>query len=367
MNSLKKYALIILIVSSMVTYQGTCNIETADIVRAVDNAIAALNQNSSEWQDIMNDLIANLEGFDSELASLIRVEVQGLLDRGIAVLGAEFRCNVDFIGNRMRNALIRIKNKNFGADDIVPPLAPFVCNVVPSTVDRILIPDRLNVLEFYGYDFDVDGVTLYLQEGNGGRQNITEYLDKPTHYHMTVDLSADGVPLTAQHDKFVLVHSFEEISIIKIIQGTTEIDYVSPGYRTFIPPHTRGDQEFGGDGPAVLCRVRLSVIGTENNLLQSQIYMKAEETRSDWTTAEGTDTHVIYTAPAGKKIKEISCITFDQFEYVDDNIEMDWFARGSGGPVNQYEFMGDTEGADAGVDTGVTVQYNAIPLELTAR
>lgn len=101
-------------------------------------------------------------------------------------------------------------------------------------------------------------------------------------------------------------------------------------------------------------------------MLQSEIYMKAEETRSDWTTAEGTDTHIIYTAPAGKKIKEISCITYDEFEYLDDNIDVDWFPRGSGGPVKQYEFMGDTEGDDAESGTGLTVQYNAIPLELTA-
>src|SRR4030042_2306608 len=156
MSTLRKCALIILVLSSMVTYQGTCNIDTADIIRAIDNAITALNQNSSEWQDIMNSLIADLQDLDSELASLISVELQDLLDRGIAVVGAEFRCNVDFIGNRMRNALIRIKNRNFGSDDVVPSLTPFVCNVVPSTVDRILIPDRLNVLEFYGYDFDLD-------------------------------------------------------------------------------------------------------------------------------------------------------------------------------------------------------------------
>ncbi len=117
---------------------------------------------------------------------------------------------------------------------------------------------------------------------------------------MTVDLSAGGVQLTAQHNKFVLIHGFEEISIVTIIQGTTEIEYVSPGYRTFVPPHTRGDEEFGGNGPRVLCRVRLSVIGIQNNILQSEIYMKAEETRPDGSTAEGTDTHVVYTAPAGK-------------------------------------------------------------------
>jgi hypothetical protein len=366
MSIIKKYAPIILIVLSIFTYQGTCNINTADIVRAVNNAIDALNQNSSEWQSIMNNLIVELQGIDSELASLIRVEVQNLLDRGIAVIGTEFRCNVDFIGNRMRNALIRIKNNFLGFNEIVPDLKPFVCNVVPSTVDRIDIPDSLNVLEFYGYDFDLDDITLYVQESNGTRENITDFLDKPTHYQMTVDLSLDGVELTSQHDKFVLVYDFEEISIVKIIQGSTEMDYISPGQRVFIPDHTRGDTEFGGNGPEVLCRVRLSIIGLDNNMLQSEIYMKAEETGPDWTTAEGTDTHIIYTAPAGKEIKDIVAITFDQIEYLDNNTTMDWFPRGTGGPVAQYEFIGDSDGVDAGTDTRVTVQYNTIPIELTA-
>ena len=61
----KKYALLLLLVSSMLTYQGTCNIDTADIVRAVDNAIESLNQNSAEWQTIMNRLLTDLQGIDS--------------------------------------------------------------------------------------------------------------------------------------------------------------------------------------------------------------------------------------------------------------------------------------------------------------
>jgi hypothetical protein len=363
---LKKYALVILVVSCMVTYQGTCRIDTADIVRALDNAIESLNQNSAEWQTIVNRLLADLDGFDSDLASLIRVEVQNLLDRGVAVIGSEFRCNVDFIGNRMRNSLLRLKQDYFNSDVLVPPLAPFVCTVVPSPIDRILIPDRLSVLEFYGYDFDLDNVNLYVQESNGTRENISEYLDKSTHYHMTVDLGTSGVELTAQHDKLVLIYNFEEIAIVKIIQGSTELDSFFPGSRTFVPPHTRGDTEFAGHGPEVTCRVELSIIGLENNMIQSRIEMSAVETGGDLTTAEGTDTHIIYTAPPGKKIKEISGITYDQFEYLDSNTTLDWFARGSGGPVSHYEFVGDSEGVDAGTDTRVTVEYNRLTVELTA-
>ena len=68
----------------------------------------------------------------------------------------------------------------------------------------------------------------------------------------------------------------------------------------------------------------------------------------------------------GKKIKEISEITYDQFEYLDTNTTLDWFARGSGGPVSHYEFVGDSEGDDAGTDTRVTVEYNRLTVELTA-
>ena len=362
---LKKYTLLLLLVSSIFTYQGTCNMDAADIVRAVDNAIESLNQNSAEWQTIMNRLLTDLQGIDSSLASLIRVEVQNLLDRGVAVIGAEFRCNVDFIGNRMRNALLRIKHDHFDSDVVVPPLKPFVCTVVPSSVDRILIPDRLNLLEFYGYDFDLDDVSLYVQIGSGTRENISEYLDKPTHYHMTVDLSAHGLELTNAHDKLVLIHNFEEIAIVKIIQGSTEIAYYSPGSRTFVPPHTQGDAEFSRNGPAVSCQVEWS-LGPGNTTVISQIEMSAVETGGDETAAEGTDTHTIYTAPSGKVIKEIVGITADEFEYVDSNTTPDWFPRGSGGPVSQYEFVGDSDGADAGTDTKVTVEYNRLTVELTA-
>ena len=362
----KKYALLLLLVSSMLTYQGTCNIDTADIVRAVDNAIESLNQNSAEWQTIMNRLLTDLQGIDSSLASLIRVEVQNLLDRGVAVIGAEFRCNVDFIGNRMRNALLRIKHDNFDSEVVVPPLKPFVCAVVPSSIDRILVPDRLNLLEFFGYDFDLDDVSLYVQRGSGGlRENVSEYLDKPTHYHMTVDLGIYGLELTDQDDKLVLIHNFEEIAVVKIIQGSTEIAYYSPGSRTFVPPHTRGDTEFARNGPAVSCRVEWS-LGIDGTTVVSTIEMSALETGGDETTAEGTDIHTVYTALSGKVIKEIVGVTVDEFEYIDSNTTPDWFPRGSGGPVSQYEFVGDSEGVDAGTDTRVTVEYNRLTVELTA-
>jgi hypothetical protein len=344
-----------------------CDINSAvtRITRTIDNAINTLNQNSSEWQDIMNRLAAQLQGIDDQLAQLIEVEVQNLLERGIAVIGTEFRCNVDFIGYRMRDALIRIKSEYLGYDVALDPLKPYICAVVPTSVDRILIPDRLDVLEFFGYDFDLEDVKLYVENSNGGRANVSQHLVKSTHYHMTVSLGPDGVQLTSQNNKFVLTCGYEDLSFVKIMQRSTETDIILPGKRTYKPPHTRGDQDFKGQGPQVVCRVELSVVSYNTQVL-AEIYMKAEQTNSDWTTAEGTDSYILYTAPAGKEIKQILCPAYDQIAYLDSNINQDVFERGIGGPVLRYKFTGDAEGNDAGTNTGVIVEYNPIQVELEA-
>jgi len=366
---IKKHLTIIIIAALMLITPSflACDINSAvnRITRSIDNAVDALNQNSSEWQDIMNQLLAQLQGIDDQLAGLIEVEVQNLLDHGVAVIGTEFRCNVDFIGNRMRDALIRLKNEYLHQNVAVDPLKPYICQVVPASVDRILIPDDLDMLEFFGYDFDLKDVKLYVEESNGGRINVSEFLVKPTHYHMTVSLGPDGVQLTSQSNKLVLTCGYEDLSYVKIIQGTTDTDTILPAKRTFVPPHTRGDLDFNGNGPEVFCRVELSILNY-NTQVWAEIHMKAEQTRADWTTAEGTDSYLLYTAPAGKEIKQILCPNYDQITYLDSDINPDYFERGVGGPVLRYEFHGDTEGNDAGTDTKVIVEFNPIKVELEA-
>ena len=89
--------------------------------------------------------------------------------------------------------------------------------------------------------------------------------------------------------------------------------------------------------------------------------MKAEETRSDWTTAEGTLNRTVYAAPSGKDVKQILSVpTTDNIFYTDNDHGADTFFRGSTGLVNQYVFVGDTSGDDAGVDTKVDVTFNLV-------
>jgi hypothetical protein len=52
------------------------------------------------------------------------------------------------------------------------------------------------------------------------------------------------------------------------------------------------------------------------------------------------------------------------FAYTDTNRQPDIFAAGNG-PVQRFEFVGDTDGSEAGTRTGVTVTFNPLRLKLT--
>jgi outer membrane murein-binding lipoprotein Lpp len=77
-----------------------------DTVATLDNAIDALDRNSASWQAVLQDTTAKLT---SDAQSTVRNEVSDVLNRSVAATGDELRCNVDFIGTRVRQALVRIR------------------------------------------------------------------------------------------------------------------------------------------------------------------------------------------------------------------------------------------------------------------
>lgn len=131
---------------------------------------------------------------------------------------------------------------------------------------------------------------------------------------------------------------------------------------TYIPPHTRGDREFKGHGPNVTSSAALRVEGGKALVLT--LYMKAEETQSDYTTAEGTQDFEIYRADPGMVISKVFTDMESNYFYKDTNHESDVFDLGQTDLVRTFTFIGDTSGDDAGDDTRVTVRLNRILLEV---
>jgi hypothetical protein len=125
-----------------------------------------------------------------------------------------------------------------------------------------------------------------------------------------------------------------------------------------------GDREFDGNGPHVIVNVDLIV---SNDKIECTVHMRARETQSDWSTAEGSQTTLIYEAVPGYFIQDVLIPTSDSLDYTDSNHSTDYFPRGASGLVKSYEAYGDTNGDDIGTYTSVTVELNQIPIVLAQK
>jgi len=320
----------------------------------LDDGINRLTDESTSWQSVLEETRDNLiAAGQSTLAN----EVSNILNQAIHATGAEGRCDVDFIRIRVRQDLIRLKAE-WNHQSIDPP-SPYICAPVPSAIDMNLDPARRTKVDFYGFDFNASSKpTAVLKSSGGGTTDVSQHLSVSAPYQMVLNLGGTGVPLTSSSNVVVISWKGQDISQIPVIQPalpicdikieSTNKQYVIGPY---IPPHTRGDREFAGNGPRVSSMIRLS--SPDHFRVIATVTMQAVETHSDWTTAYGTQTFSIYTAPDGYKILRINGPTSVTHAYLDDNIKPDFFQPGL--PVRQLEYMGDTEGDDAGYDTGVTV------------
>jgi len=342
--------------------QTTLQDSTTKTVNVLDDAIDALQTQSSAWQTILQEAQSKLT---ESAQSTIRNEIGNLVTRSIAQAGVEVRCNADFIGARVRQHLIGIKAKLLGQP--VPPAEPAICQVVPIAVDRSLVPDRLKQIEFYGYDFNAASNLAVFLERAGGRVNVTDKLDRPTHYAMTLKFGANGIQLDGASQRLVLEWDGRQISSMAVIQPSTpvcesKLVKVPETSVTFMPPRTRGDGDFGGHGPKINVTVTLAV---DPQSISARVYMKAKETKDDWTTAEGAHVFSLYTPDPGWRIDRVVGSLSAAHSYTDGNHTIDSFNLGSGGPVKRLDYDGDTDGDEAGTRTKVNIRFNELRVELT--
>lgn len=122
--------------------------------------------------------------------------------------------------------------------------------------------------------------------------------------------------------------------------------------RTFtcLPPHTRGDKDFNGNGPRVVVDASIE---HDSQTVHFVVKMIAEETKHDSTTAAGFAKTQIYAAPAGRRIVSVGGETSwpGLVSYYDSNHSIDKFETDLG-PVSVF---GDHAGDDAGTYTKVVL------------
>jgi hypothetical protein len=107
--------------------------------------------------------------------------------------------------------------------------------------------------------------------------------------------------------------------------------------------------------------------------VSAELFMSAKETRADWTWAEGSRTDQLYVPDPGWRVTDMrvpssggeTCPPHSTcFAYMDTTPSPDIFSAGSG-PVQRFEFVGDTNGSEAGTRTGMHITFNPLRFELT--
>ena len=134
------------------------------------------------------------------------------------------------------------------------------------------------------------------------------------------------------------------------------VDVLPSSTPKFVPPWTDGDADFNGNGPRVDLSAELSV--RNGNEIWVDVYMKARETRNDWTTAEGKRSFRVHVH--SRNIAEIFSTKTSSASYLDEDHSPDRIVPQGGGPVESFFCDGDTSGDEAGSETGVIVNFEAV-------
>lgn len=334
-----------------------------NIANQIEAAIAAIDINSAQWQDIVRDLMEQMPEAENDL----KADIDEILQRGIKATTVSVIASGDFVSRRVQEGLDRLESRITGKP--VPVYPPAFLGFTPDALEvKRVLSDELNAITVYGYDFDRrdpagELMKLFILR-DGSFEECSFALTLATHYEAKINLAANGVQMSKGCTLMQLRWEDKVISTLPILQPdppqpkniTVNLQNI-----TFRPPHTRGDKDFDGSGPYV--ELEAAIAGADfvpggATALQAYVDMFAEETEADWTTASGrSDWQIVYRAEPGFRILNIitpiNCVE----SYTDTSHSEDLVCPGIGNLVECFRCVGDTGGDDAGVATKVSVDF----------
>jgi hypothetical protein len=240
-----------------------------------------LETQSTNWQAILEETRDKLI---AEGQSTIANEVSNTLSRAISDVGIETRCSVDFLQDRIREDLIRIRA---GLTHETLTLTPVFCNPTPSVIDMSLIPEqRLTHLEIDVYNLDVANIQVFLLDNQGRQTDITFALASPSQYLLTLNLGRNGVPLSTNSDKliFKLPNETKTVNIIQPPQPTPTIPpiMITGLLFTYWTGDEDKDNDSGHVGAEVLLDGQILANGPTENANDPEAVWKDETTHGPY-------------------------------------------------------------------------------------
>ena len=378
-NAFRRLAASLLLVVFVSFITTGCLVDVSPAVAAIDRAIAALNKNSEDWQNILNRLIGEIEGFDQELQDKLLPDVQNLLTATIAASGEEFRCDTDFLGSRVAENLARIRAKLLKDD--LPPLEPRFCSTTPW--DHIDLRNPPDAVAISGYNFNDNPPIRVFARSRSAPNNLidlTPRIARSAHYHLSLPLSpnygGDGFVLNNDIDRLIFKlkpqdeHPLYELPVIpKTCRPATR--RVEAGRHLYLRPDWKknsplDDRDFYGE-------VDIKIVTTLNyggsGPITAWVKMTAEEPGEGLydTSAEGTAEGSVYEVPHGMQLVGVGAPGMEVFgphTFGEDDPPGPKEYPGAQGIVRTYKIQGDRNGDDAGIYTDLDVLFREFEVQL---
>lgn len=370
-NAMRIFA--ILLLSTLITSCAILSsVERASL--ALDRAADNLGSDSTKWRDTIEQ---GMKQLPKDIQSTVRVEVDNAISRAVAATGAEFRCDIDFIGKRLKRQIQIIAAALINKP--LPALVPEFCSVTPHLINFNLAEERRQSVVFVGYDLDAvgsDGKRLAFQLGDDKSGRIvpieSDRVGTATHYMVTIRLTGEELESLIRQKNVTKLRSIwngqalpvgEVLLVPRVPKKETKL--VTIGAKTYVPPHVEGDGDFDThDDEPMSYSVSGEIKFNDRKILVS-VHMRAREERSDWTTVDGTsEWETAYTAPLGYRITTVTPIGSSSSNGNINSKGAHEYKLPAGEAVTRFEVFGDQDGNDAGTYTRVIVYFADVSVGL---
>ncbi|MCP4420679.1 MAG: hypothetical protein GY805_29070 [Chloroflexi bacterium] len=330
-------------------------------VEILDEAIETLENSSAGWRAVLDKTISELE---ANSHTLVKNDVSTVLTNAVQDVGIEARCTVDFMRDRVKEDLIRLRAQ-FTGESL--SRTPVLCTPNPSSIDYAFVDSgNLTSLTIDGYNLDSGNIKVYLIDDQGNRNEVTDDLAIPTHYIMTLNLGSNGIPITPSSDRleFELPNETRTVNINqpRSVEQTIIIPPVLS--ERLCPDKIGGNRDFSGNGPDVTATANLYV--KNNTELWIKVTLHAKETKSDWTEAYKEWNWSVWPGTGGARITGFTPIGTSTATYRDNNHQLDTPNITGSALVQRFDIIGDTDGDDIGNctldDVYMKVQFNQIEI-----
>jgi hypothetical protein len=164
-------------------------LDLSPVLNRLDLAATNIGSDGDRWVGELDSLARYL--VDNKLPEAATY-IRDTLQNGIARVGVEFRCNVDFTARRVRQGIQALRDAIASAKKDTAASAtfdPFVCTATP---DHVAWAEAPQVVNFAGYDFRSELMSIVVVGRDGAPREITSSATQPSPYQFQVNLSGAG-------------------------------------------------------------------------------------------------------------------------------------------------------------------------------